>query len=57
MKDAFLSWFLSAYLKVFASLLLLVLYVVVRDTQRLGHPCLRGECGCIDGTTRRYSTC
>lgn len=43
--------------KDFASLLLVVLYVVVRDTQTLGHPCLRGECGCVDGTTRRYYTC
>lgn len=42
--------------KVFASMLLLVLYVVVRDTQTLGHPCLRGQCGCVDGTTRRHYT-
>lgn len=57
LKDAFLSWILSACLQVFASMLLLLLYALVRGTQTLGHPCLRGVCGRIDRSTRRYYTC
>lgn len=57
LKDAFLSWILSACLQVFSSMLPLLLYVLVRGAQTLGHPCLRGGCGCIDRSTRRYYTC
>lgn len=43
MKDAFLSWIPSACLQGFAFMLLLLLYVLVRGTQTLGHPYLREE--------------